>query len=133
MTVHMTTELAAGKAEEQVYIERFLAKCELPDGTPLLGEDGKIRDFLACWLWLGGRGVDPYGRFPYRGESEKVNRMSYRLFVGDLEDEQVNHTCHVKCCGNPLHVYAGSGAQNSADGFLAGRLHGRNSTTRVGQ
>src|SRR5713101_2485767 len=82
-------------------LERFTAKFTKSD------------DF-DCWVWKGAHDRYGYGRFKLDGKSQKVHRVSYALFVGELDPlMDVDHTCckgdrasreaHRRC-GNPAHL-----------------------------
>lgn len=77
-----------------------------------------------CWLWAActnkktGYGVvgDKANDFGH------AHRKSYFLFKGDFDRSMhVLHTCDVRCCVNPDHLYLGSNLDNSADKMRRGR------------
>src|SRR5262245_26673336 len=75
-----------------------------------------------CWLWSGARFTDGYGAFRFRGRQQKAHRVSFTLHRGEIpEDMQVCHTCDLKCCVNPEHLFLGSHADNMADRNRKGR------------
>lgn len=76
-----------------------------------------------CWLWGGcdhGRG---YGRFYFDGVNHKAHRAAYLLLVGPVpQGRHVLHTCDVKSCVNPQHLYVGTHQDNMRDAVVRGRI-----------
>ena len=67
----------------------------------------------ACWLWTGGT-RNEYGWFnPAR---TRAHRHSYLLAKGPIPDGlMILHTCDVKLCVRPDHLYAGTAKDNGRD------------------
>jgi hypothetical protein len=72
-----------------------------------------------CWVWVGIRGswpADRYGSAKVLGEQVLLHRLSYELHVGPIAaDLHVLHTCDVKACVRPDHLYLGTQAANMRD------------------
>lgn len=80
------------------------------------------RDPCGCWLWTGRLNHDGYGITTHGGKQRRVHRIIYTLVHGPIPKGcQVNHTCHVRHCGNPEHLYAGTQKQNMKDKAVSGR------------
>lgn len=99
--------------EKSIVIALFMAKVEPEPNT-------------GCWLWSGVRnGERGYGRFdsaPRSGLHERAHRASYELFVGPIPDDLlVLHTCDVRICVNPDHLFLGTQKQNMQDCIDKGR------------
>lgn len=75
-----------------------------------------------CWIWTGGCNQQGYGNFRVGIKIEKAHRVSYRLFVGDLDDNLlVCHTCDNPPCVRPDHLFVGTQSENVEDMFQKGR------------
>lgn len=80
----------------------------------------------ACWLWEGAKNHDGYGRITIGGRKGKqvlAHRVSYTLFIGPIpEGMYVLHTCDVRNCVRPSHLYAGTFEDNMADAVERNRF-----------
>lgn len=78
-----------------------------------------------CWLWTGALTTAGYGQFPGRGaafRSRLAPRISYQLFRGPIPSGAcVLHTCDVRCCVNPDHLWLGTHLDNQQDKCRKGR------------
>lgn len=93
-------------------VRRFLRKV-------VIREDG-------CWEWRGSRIRGGYGRFWFRGRARSAHRVSYELFVGELENrDDVLHKCDREWCVCPDHLFKGDHAANMKDMFAKGRCDRR--------
>lgn len=81
-----------------------------------------------CWLWL--RSIQPtgYGQFTREtGAFVYAHRMAYELTHGLIpKGRYVCHTCDVRSCVNPDHLFLGTAEDNMQDASRKGRLHGWN-------
>src|SRR5262249_45439046 len=63
-----------------------------------------------------------HGQISLRNRQRLVHRLAYECLVGPIPDGmQVNHTCNVPNCCNPLHLYLGSQQDNMDDMVRDGR------------
>lgn len=68
--------------------------------------------WTGCWLWERQIGSHGYGVC----ENTPAQRVSFRAFIGPIPDGLfVCHTCNVRTCVNPAHLYAGTHMQNMDD------------------
>lgn len=74
-----------------------------------------------CWLWTMSLSEDEYGKCVFMGE-QLAHRIAYRLSMGEIPAGQcVLHTCDVRHCINPDHLFLGTRVDNNADRDRKGR------------
>lgn len=69
-----------------------------------------------CWIWMKGLTSEGYGQ-TWRHDGENfAHRLAYRTFIGPIPIGLfVCHTCDVKPCCNPAHLFIGTSDDNIAD------------------
>lgn len=98
--------------------QRFWAK---------VNKDGPIHatkpELGKCWLWTAGKWARGYGAFWLNGGQIKTHRLSYLMEIGDIPVATpfVLHSCDVRLCCNPSHLFLGTYATNCADMCSKGR------------
>jgi hypothetical protein len=71
-----------------------------------------------CWLWLGGRTIDGYGRFritvaPGVYQDVRAHRYVYELVVGPIPAGlTIDHKCGRPRCVRPSHLEPVTNAEN---------------------
>ena len=97
------------------YIERLKSKCST---------DGR-----GCWIFQGPRSWKGYGQTSYRGRKWSAHRLSYFLHKGEIPvGKMVCHTCDVRSCCNPDHLWIGSNDENQLDAWNKGRKRMQSAT-----
>ena len=77
-----------------------------------------------CWLWQGFVAINGYGTKAYRGKTVRVHRLMYELCNGPIPDGMlVCHSCDVRLCCNPAHLWLGDKRDNAMDVVIKGRHH----------
>lgn len=82
-----------------------------------------------CWIWIGLADLGGYGVLMLNKIRTKAHRIVYMLTVGDVPSGSiVCHSCDVRCCVNPSHLWTGSQLDNVADCKAKGRRRYRNAS-----
>ena len=78
-----------------------------------------------CWLWLGSVNRLGYGKFMHERRQIKAHRASWEAHHGKIPDRaMVLHTCDVRCCVNPSHLFIGDQSANMHDMWRKNRHSG---------
>lgn len=106
-------------------LPQHLAICLHPFTIDRLREVGLIEtdDADLCWLWNRGVCASDRTKYPRCGKRVWMHRYALELSLGRelRKDEDACHKCDVPACINPLHLFAGSRADNNRDMTAKGR------------
>lgn len=88
---------------------RIWARC-VPDG--------------ACWRWQGHKNTKGYGEATFNKKRAAVHRWICILTIGPIPSGMlVCHTCDVRDCCTPTHLFLGTEQDNNRDCAAKGRHH----------
>ena len=90
----------------------------------------KVNKTDTCWMWVAYIGQQGYGKFRFNGRSTTAHRVSYEIHNGPIPNKlHVCHSCDVKQCVNPDHLWLGTAKDNMADRDAKGR-GGKNTNSK---
>ena len=74
-----------------------------------------------CWLWTASFRTTGYGQICSNGRPDGAHRVSYEINIGPIPKGEgyhgicVCHSCDVKACCNPAHLFIGTHQDNVRD------------------
>ncbi len=105
---------------------------------PIERFESKINKTNNCWLFNGALKKNGYGQFRVNKKTVAAHRFSYELYKGKIPENMfVCHSCDVRNCVNPEHLFLGTRQDNMDDMVKKGRqthmtreLNGRSKLTQ---
>lgn len=80
----------------------------------------KVEKTPTCWIYLGCKDKDGYGKFLRGG---RAHRVSYEIHKGEIPNGMnVCHSCDNPPCVNPEHLWLGDNKKNIHDAMRKGRF-----------
>ena len=76
-----------------------------------------------CWLWKGSAGQSGYGQLTVQNKHYSSHRLAFMLLVGPIVHRDVCHSCDVRLCVNPSHLFNASHSVNMKDAVSKGRCN----------
>lgn len=82
-----------------------------------------------CWLWFGPKNAKGYGLLSVKGQHWSAHRLSYHVHKGPIPKGMlVCHSCDVRNCVNPDHLWLGTNDDNQLDAWKKGRKRMQSAT-----
>lgn len=102
--------------------------CGRVDPSWSILNDTRIEEKGECWIWTGNHNSAGYGTYA----DALVHRLVWIEVNGEIpEGYEICHSCDVKLCVRPSHLFRGTHAENMADAHAKGRLDTSNLTRWV--
>lgn len=80
------------------------------------------KDINGCWIWIASKIHTGYGMFWSGDKNITAHRYSYGIYNGEIpKGIFVCHTCDVRECVNPKHLFLGTHKDNLQDMIRKGR------------
>lgn len=114
---HVSLRKTCSKACDSVNRSRRMTGIEKPKIDPQIRFLSKIEKTSTCWIWKGARFANGYGVFSFsHSRNMKAHRFSYEIYKGPIPSGKlVCHSCDVKLCVNPDHLWIGTQKENIRD------------------
>lgn len=115
-----TVGRAGYKFTDAAYDRRWLARVK---AKTIVSEKG-------CWVWQGWVTKQGYGLTAHRRKAARVHRKTFEILhsVNLAFEQHVCHSCDVKLCCNPDHLWLGDNGANMLDLVNKGGHYWRNRT-----
>jgi len=85
----------------------------------------KVNKTPSCWPWTSTLNNFGYGFYKINGKVRQAHRLVYEWIIGPIPDGAcVLHTCDVRHCVNPTHLFLGDRNDNRQDAVNKDRTKG---------
>jgi len=81
----------------------------------------RVKKTDSCWLWTGGTKPNGYPYVTFENRKIYAHRVSWFLHHGYHSKLLICHTCDVRTCVNPSHLFEGTHKDNFDDMVSKGR------------
>ena len=81
----------------------------------------KVDKTDGCWLWTAATVPQGYGKMFFDGKLRLATHISWYLEHSEWPADCMLHTCDIRLCVRPSHLFSGSRADNYADMAAKGR------------
>lgn len=79
-------------------------------------------DSNGCWIWQQNVDMNGYGEVTLHSKKMNAQRASWIIHKGEIPNGlHVLHTCDVRSCVNPAHLFLGDQNCNMQDMYAKGR------------
>jgi hypothetical protein len=73
-----------------------------------------------CWIWVGQKSRNGYGRVWYKGANRAAHRVVWQMLIGEIPDgkllDHVKQFCQYRECVNPAHLEPVTPKENTLRG-----------------
>jgi hypothetical protein len=112
--------------KEEYFCDICSKKCFKKNNITVCSDPCRLIKYIdkinGCWLWNRSLGKHGYGEVNISGNQMRAHIASYIVFKGEIPKGMlVCHSCDIKNCINPEHLWLGTAKDNSTDMFNKGR------------